>query len=34
MEIILGTRDIFISLGWDLAPSVLRNAVKVLRGLN
>lgn len=34
MEIILGTRDIFISLGWDLAPFVLQNAVKVLRDLN
>lgn len=33
MEIILGTGDIFISLGWDLAPPVKQNAVKVIRGI-
>lgn len=33
MEIILGTRDIFISLGWDLASPVRQNAVKVSRGI-
>lgn len=31
MEITLGTRDIFTSLGWDLAPSVMQNAAKVMR---
>lgn len=31
MEIILGTRDIFISLRWDLALSMVQNAFKAMR---
>lgn len=33
MEIILGTRDVFISLGWDFVSSVKQNAVKAIRDI-